>query len=142
MPQVVTCILENNGKILILKRSNLVGTYRGFWGGVAGFVEPLEEPYDTAIKEISEEVGIGMNELRLVRKGESIEFSDMYEGKRYKWVVYPFLFHVDHPELVHIDWEHEEYRWIYPSDLKKYDTVPQLDELVKQLLYNEGDGDT
>ena len=142
MPQVVTCILEHDGKILILKRSNLVGTYRGLWGGVAGFVEALEEPYDTAIKEIWEEVGIGTNELRLVRKGEPIEFTDLLEGRRYEWVIHPFLFHVDHAELIHIDWEHEEFRWVYPSDLKKYDTVPQLDELVEQLLQNEGDGDT
>jgi 8-oxo-dGTP pyrophosphatase MutT (NUDIX family) len=133
MPQVVTCILENKGKILILKRSNLVGTYRGLWGGVAGFVEELEDPYDTAIKEIREEVGIGINELTLLRKEEPVEFIDIYEGKRYEWVVYPFLFHVDHAELVRIDWEHEEYRWIYPSDLKKYDTVPQLEEVVEQL---------
>ncbi|HVQ01693.1 MAG TPA: NUDIX pyrophosphatase [Candidatus Thermoplasmatota archaeon] len=142
MPQVVTCILEHDGKILILKRSNLVGTYRGLWGGVAGFVETLEEPYDTAIKEIWEEVGIGIDQLRLVRQGEPIEFTDSYGGRRYEWVIFPFLFHIDHPELVRIDWEHEEFRWIYPSDLKKYDTVPQLDELVEQLLKNEGDGDT
>jgi 8-oxo-dGTP diphosphatase len=119
MPQVVTCILENSGKILILRRSKLVGTYRGLWGGVAGFVEELEDPYDTAIKEIREEVGIGTNDLTLVRKGEPVEFTDVYDGRRYEWIVHPFLFHVDHAGLVRIDWEHEEYRWIYPSDLKK-----------------------
>ena len=133
MPQVVTCILENSGKILILKRSNLVRTYRGLWGGVAGYVEELEAPYDTAIKEIREEVGIGASDLTLRRKGEPVEFTDVYEGRRYEWVVYPFLFHVDHAELIHIDWEHEEFRWIDPSDLKKYDTVPQLEEVVDQL---------
>jgi 8-oxo-dGTP diphosphatase len=142
MPQVVTCILEHDGKILILKRSNLVGTYRGLWGGVAGFIEALEEPYDTAVKEIWEEVGIGINELRLVREGEPLEVTDIYEGKRYEWMIHPFLFHVDHPALVHIDWEHEEFRWIYPSDVKKYDTVPQFDEVLEQLLKNDGDGDT
>ena len=52
MSQVVTCILEHDGKILLLKRSNQVGTYRGLWGGVAGYVEELEDPYDTALKEI------------------------------------------------------------------------------------------
>ena len=142
MPQVVTCILVHDWKILILKRSNLVGTYRGLWGGVAGFVEALEDPYETAIKEIWEEVGIGMNELRLVRKGEPIEFTDLYEGRRYEWVIHPFLFHVDHADKVQIDWEHEEFRWVYPSDLKKYDTVPQLDELVERLMHKDGDGDT
>ena len=39
MAKVVTCLLENKGEILILRRSEEVGTYRELWGGVAGFVE-------------------------------------------------------------------------------------------------------
>jgi 8-oxo-dGTP pyrophosphatase MutT (NUDIX family) len=134
MPQVVTCILEHEGKILVMKRSNQVGTYRGLWGGVAGYVEELEDPYDTAIKEIREEAGIDLENLELVRKGNPLEFSDTYEGKRYDWIVYPFLFHIKSKDLVRIDWEHEEYRWVYPSEVRKLDTVPGLDEVVAQLL--------
>jgi 8-oxo-dGTP diphosphatase len=134
MPQVVTCLLENNGKILLLKRSNLVGTYRGLWGGVAGYVEELEDPYETAVKEISQEAGIDLDALMLVKKGDPIEFSDTYEGRRYDWIVYPFLFHIEDKGLVRIDWEHEEYRWVFPSEVRKLDTVPGLDEVVTQLL--------
>jgi 8-oxo-dGTP pyrophosphatase MutT (NUDIX family) len=134
MPQVVTCILEHDGKILLLKRSNLVGTYRGLWGGVAGYVEELEEPYDTAVKEIREEAGIDADAVELVRKGDPIEFSDTYDGRRYNWIVYPFLFHIQSKELVQIDWEHDEYRWVHPSEIKKLDTVPGLDDVVAQLL--------
>ncbi len=131
---MVTCILEHDGKILLLKRSNQVGTYRGLWGGVAGYVEELEEPYDTAIKEIRQEAGIEVDALELVRKGNPIEFSDTYEGRRYNWVVYPFLFHIQSKELVQIDWEHEEYRWVHPSEVRKLETVPGLDDVVTQLL--------
>jgi 8-oxo-dGTP diphosphatase len=134
MPQVVTCLLEHDGKILFLKRSSLVGTYRGLWGGVAGYVEELENPYDTAIKEIRQEAGIDLDALELVRKGNPIEFSDTYEDRRYNWIVYPFLFHIKSKELVRIDWEHEEYRWISPSEVKKLNTVPGLDKVVAQLL--------
>jgi 8-oxo-dGTP pyrophosphatase MutT (NUDIX family) len=134
MPQVVTCILEHDGKILLFKRSNQVGTYRGLWGGVAGYVEELEDPYDTAIKEIRQEAGIELDALELVRKGNPIEISDTYEGRRYNWIVYPFLFHIQAKELVHIDWEHEEYRWVHPSEVRKLQTVPGLDEVVMELL--------
>ncbi|MCX6663778.1 MAG: NUDIX pyrophosphatase [Euryarchaeota archaeon] len=131
---MVTCLLEHDGKILLLKRSNLVGTYRGLWGGVAGFVEELEDPYETAVKEIRQEAGIGVDALELVRKGDPIEFSDTYDGRRYDWIVYPFLFHIESKELVRVDWEHEDYQWVAPSELKKFDTVPGLDEVVAQLL--------
>jgi 8-oxo-dGTP diphosphatase len=134
MPQVVTCILENDGKILLLKRSNLVSTYRGLWGGVAGYVEELEDPYGTALKEISEEAGIDPEGVTLVKQGDPVEFSDTYEGKRYNWVVYPFLFHIDNKSLVRIDWEHEEYRWVLPSEVRKLDTVPGLEEVITHLL--------
>lgn len=134
MPQVVTCILEHAGKILLFKRSNLVGTYRGLWGGVAGYVEESENPYDTAIKEIQQETGISLDALVLIRKGDRIEFNDTYKGRRYEWIVYPFLFHIKSRELIRLDWENEEYRWIYPSEMKKLNTVPRLDELVIKLL--------
>jgi 8-oxo-dGTP pyrophosphatase MutT (NUDIX family) len=104
------------------------------WGGVAGYVEELEDPYDTALKEIRQEAGIGVDALELVRKAEPIEFSDTYDGRRYDWIVYPFLFHIESKELVRVDWEHEEYRWVSPSELKKFDTVPGLDDVVAQLL--------
>jgi 8-oxo-dGTP pyrophosphatase MutT (NUDIX family) len=120
----------------LLKRSNQVGTYRGLWGGVAGYVEEFEDPYDTALKEIQEEVGIELDAFELVKKGNPIEFSDTYDGRRYDWVVYPFLFHVQSKEPIHIDWEHEEYRWVHPSEMRKLNTVPGLDEVVNQLLGN------
>ena len=52
--------------------------------------------------------------------------------------MYPFLFHIESKELVRVDWEHEEYQWVTPSEVKKFDTVPGLDEVVSQLL---GTGD-
>ena len=58
MPKVVTCLLMKDSKLLILKRSDKVSTYKGLWGGVAGYIEEHEEPYETALKEIKEEVGI------------------------------------------------------------------------------------
>jgi len=35
---VVTCFLRNDGEVLLLCRSDAVGSYRGQWGGVAGHV--------------------------------------------------------------------------------------------------------
>jgi 8-oxo-dGTP pyrophosphatase MutT (NUDIX family) len=134
MPQVVTCIVEHGGKILLLKRSALVGTYRGLWGGVAGYVEELEDPYETAVKELREEVGICIEDVELITKGEPIEFTDTYDGRQYEWLIYPFLFHLEDKNLIRVDWEHEDYQWVFPSELKKFETVPHLEKVVSQLL--------
>lgn len=134
MPKVVTCILEHDGKILLLKRSNQVRTYRGLWGGVAGYIEKHEEPYHAAIKEIQEETGIYLDALKLICEGDTLQFSDTYDGRNYDWVVYPFLFHIKSRKLVHLDWEHEEYCWVYPNKVKKFDTVPGLYQVIIKLL--------
>lgn len=134
MPKVVTCLLENNGEILILKRSEEVGTYQELWGGVAGFVEGNEEPQETAIKEIKEEVGIEKKDLLLVKKEDVIKFTDLYGDKLYEWIVYPFLFHIKDRGKIQIDWEHTEFRWVKPSELKKYDTVPRFKEIVLKIF--------
>ena len=134
MPKVVTCLLENNGEILILKRSEEVGTYQELWGGVAGFVEENEEPQDTAVKEIKEEAGIEKKDLLLVKKEDAIKFTDLYREKLYEWIVYPFLFHINDRNKIQIDWEHTEFRWIGPSELKKFDTVPRFKEIVLKIF--------
>jgi PncC family amidohydrolase len=119
---VVTCFLEHGGKILILRRSGKVGTYRRSWAGVSGYLETND--IDQAYTEISEETDLYKKDLKLMKKGEPLEVIDKDLNR--KWIVHPFLFHVKSPDKVKIDWEHTETKWIKPSELKKYDTVPGL----------------
>ena len=101
MPRVVTCLLVNDDrKLLILKRSNMVRTYKGLWGGVAGYVEKNEEPYETALKEIREETGLGKKDVKLIKQVESVNFTDFYEGVRYDWKIFPFLFKTSHRPFI------------------------------------------
>jgi 8-oxo-dGTP pyrophosphatase MutT (NUDIX family) len=135
MPKVVTCVLVNNeGKLLVLKRSDKVKTYKGLWGGVAGYIEENETPYDTAIKEIKEEAGLDEKDVNLIKKLDPIHFTDNYNGERYDWKIFPFLFKTEKKKKIDIDWEHLEYRWIPPPDIVKYDTVPHFREIVSKLL--------
>jgi 8-oxo-dGTP pyrophosphatase MutT (NUDIX family) len=134
MSKVVTCLLINKDKLLILKRSDKVGTYKGLWGGVAGYVEEHEEPYETALKEIKEEVGIEKKDVSLVRKCDPFTFTDYSEGKRYNWTIYPFLFKIEKKDKIQIDWEHSKYKWISPLDIRRYDTVPHLKDIVFKIF--------
>ena len=135
MPRVVTCLLVNDdGDLLILKRSNRVRTYKGLWGGVAGYIEENEEPYDTALKELREEVGLEKEDVSLVKQLEVVRFTDFYEGVRYDWEVFPFLFRTGKKSKIHIDWEHSDYRWITPTEIGKVDTVPHFKDIVFRVL--------
>ncbi len=135
MPSVATSLLLNNeGKLLILKRSNRVKTYKEFWGGVAGYVEKNETPIETAYKEIKEEVGLKKEDIYLKKKLDPITISDNYENKRYEWKIFVFLFELSKKSDIKIDWEHSEYKWIKPSEIINYKTVPHLKEIVKKII--------
>ncbi len=133
MPQAVTCVLMHQGKVLLLRRSDRVRTYKGLWGGVAGYVEPGEQPLQTAYKELREETGLTPDLVRLVAQAEPIAFTDVYQGERYDWTIHPFLFELLKDKNLKIDWEHSEYRWVKNKDLPAYQTVPHFPETVRRL---------
>jgi len=116
-------------KILILKRSDKVRTHKCKWAGVSGYIEPGESAEFTAIKEINEETGLMENEVELIRRGEPIHVQD---GTKV-WVVHPFLFKCN-SDKIRIDWEHTEYRWIMPGELKDYDFVVFLDHTLAAVI--------
>lgn len=123
---VVTCFLERDGKIMILRRSERVGTYRGKWAGVSGYIEPGSTPQQQAWTEIREEAGLDRDDVELVQEGETLEVVDSELSR--KWIVHPFRFRVLNPEKIRIDWEHTEARWTAPEDIGRHDTVPKLRE--------------
>ncbi len=119
---VVTCFLEHSRKILILRRSSKVGTYRRSWAGVSGYIETND--IDQAFTEMRQATQLYQKDLKLIKKGKPLEVIDKNLNRT--WIVHPFLFHVKAPDKIKIDWEHTESRWIKPSELKKFDTVPGL----------------
>jgi predicted aconitase with swiveling domain/8-oxo-dGTP pyrophosphatase MutT (NUDIX family) len=124
---VVTSILRNRGRILLLRRSDRVGSYRGQWAGVSGFIEPGEADKAAALREIAEE--IGECKARFLKRADPERFRD---GDNV-WCVHPFLFDVGGRD-VRIDWEHESFEWVAPEDVSRYPTVPGLQQIVCKLL--------
>jgi len=136
MVKVATCLLvDDDGKLLILKRSEKVKTYKGQWGGVAGYIEENEKPYHTALKEIREEVGLEKRDVNLIKQYGPVEFRDFYKGNSYDWQIYVFVFIIKKNSKINIDWEHIEKRWILPSEIGEYNTVPFLRDIVTKILF-------
>lgn len=121
---VVTCFLEHGDKIALLKRSQLVGSHRGKWAGISGYIESGITPYEQAITEIWEEAGLDGLDIELVIQGIPLEVIDPQMER--KWVVHPYRFRIAEPDKIQIDWENTELRWIDPVDIGDYETVPKL----------------
>lgn len=129
--EIVTSFLKFGGKILILRRSENVSTYKCRWGGISGFVEEGENPLERAVREIKEETGLKEKDFELLREGKPFSFKDKRIG--IKWKVRPFLFGAKNRKIK-INREHLAFKWIRPSDLPCYPTVPKLEESLKRVI--------
>lgn len=136
---VVTCFLERvdeqSPRILIVKRSQLVGSYHGHWAGISGFVEPNVTPDQQAYVEIGEETSLLPEQVQMLRRGKVVEYRDEELGRHF--YIHPFLFRVFTPEHIKTDWEASEMRWIQPSELLQYETVPKLPEAFASAINGE-----
>jgi 8-oxo-dGTP diphosphatase len=120
--RVVTSFLEReDGRILLARRSERVGSFRGRWAGISGYLED-PTPFDQAVREVREETGIEASALELRSSGRLVYARD---GGRI-FVVAPFRFRTK-VEAVRLDWEHTEFAWVEPSQIRRLDTVPRLD---------------
>ncbi len=117
---VVTVFLRNAGEVLLVRRSDEVGTYRGRWGGVSGYAEG--DPEGAARWEIAEETGLG-DAATVVHRGEPLAVTD--DDLSVRWVVHPFLFDCAGRD-VRPNEEVAETAWVAPPDLRRRETVPKL----------------
>ena len=119
--EVVTAFLIHDGRILVLRRSDKVGTYRGRWAAVSGTLE--QAPLDQAYTEIDEETGLGRDDVELLKEGDPLLIHD-HDNDR-TWQVHPFLFEVKDSSRIRLDWEHVDRRWIWPS---------RYENLIRQIV--------
>lgn len=128
---VVTCFLEYQGKILLLKRSSQVGSYQQKWAGISGYLEDGVSPGEQAWVEIGEETALLEGQVELKKEGQPLPVMDTVLQRT--WIVHPFSFQVKDPGGLHIDWEHSEFEWVRPEEMHEYDTVPGLYQAWQQV---------
>ena len=124
---VVSSLLFDGSKILLLKRSQKVGSFQGYWSCISGYIEQDELPLDAAIREIHEETRISSTEISLLQQNDP-RFSDTGE------VIFKsfwFFFKVRNGlSPILIDWEHDEFIWIEPRELKNFQAVPWIPSMI------------
>jgi 8-oxo-dGTP pyrophosphatase MutT (NUDIX family) len=129
---VVTVFIRHEGRLLLLRRSNRVGSYRGLWGTIAGHIEKCA-PREQALREIREETGLSEGDVTLFAEGPSWTLEDGDLG--IAWVIHPFLFETIAPQKVKLDWEHSEMKWVGPEEIGGRGAVPGLAESLERALH-------
>jgi len=120
---VVTAFLRRDGRILLVRRGGRVGSYRGRWSAISGYLED-PTPLAQARREIAEETGVGPDQIALTAAGGPIDVAAPERATL--WVVHPFLFELAPGAEIRLDWENVDLDWVPPAEIARRDTVPRL----------------
>jgi dihydroneopterin triphosphate diphosphatase len=100
-------IFDNEVKYLLLKRSKEKEPYPGIWQIVTGRIEPNEEAYKTALREVQEETG-----LKPVKCFVAPKVNQFYTSYGDKIFLIPvFVINVESKNVILSD-EHTLYEWL------------------------------
>jgi 8-oxo-dGTP pyrophosphatase MutT (NUDIX family) len=130
---VIVCFIVAENQVLLLKRSQEVSAYRGYWNTLAGYLDEEKPLIDVILEELDEELQLDFSLVEEIKSGEIYHNYDPDSGKN--WIVHPSLVRlIQMPEIV-IDWEHTDYKWVMPEDMDLYNTPPKLSTAFIKLFY-------
>lgn len=120
---IVVPIIQNlEGQYLICKMPPNRGVYPGQWALPGGGIEPQEQMYEALNREIKEELGIN------IIKATPWTFCDDIRTKIYPdasqeqvYMIYLTFDCITNETNIILNDEFEEYRWVYPDELKRFD---------------------
>lgn len=124
---VVAVLLRRRGRICLLKRSRRVGSDRGRWHCVTGFLSDGTTATQQAAQELFDETGIVMSDLEDFRAGATISLLDEHG---HPWTVSTFTCEVRDRRL-QLNWENDRYRWVSPKSLPRFDPVVWLYDVIR-----------
>ena len=125
---VVTSVLKNQNKVLVLRRSMKVKTMQDKWAGVSGYLEENEDLLSRALIEIYEETRINKDELILRKIFDQLNVQIHNE---LMIIIQPFCF-VSNTRKVVLDWEHSEYFWINHKEIDNFEFVPRFKQIISR----------
>ena len=115
----VVIIIDEEDRVLLLKRMQPQKDFAGLWGFPGGDVNKNEALEHCAIRETKEETTLEVADLKYV--GTERGFVWTYTTRNYVG-------------NVKLDFEHTDYAWVSIEDLPNYKTIPGSKKLIKEAL--------
>jgi 8-oxo-dGTP diphosphatase len=115
----IAIILDEENKVLLLKRMKPQRDFAGLWGFPGGEIKENETLEECAIRETKEETELNISDLKYI--GTERGFVWVYTTRTYAG-------------NIKLDFEHTNYAWVSIKDLSNYNTVPGTERLLKEAI--------
>ena len=125
---VVTAVVTAaDGTLALVKRSPRVGSYRGHWGGLSGFVEAGDASTAArAATEAVEEAGLTFTSMRHTVAGRPFRVDDAF-------IVHPHAFVVAGKPELSLNWENDEAAWVARAGVGAPPCAPVVPRLTDSI---------
>jgi 8-oxo-dGTP pyrophosphatase MutT (NUDIX family) len=124
----IVVFINQDNKVLLLKRATHANFAPGQWGLVGGGSEINENPTDTAVRETYEETGLKVVPSSLVK----ISKTTTPDGKEiHAYACNDFEGTVN---MKQVKDEHDDYRWVDVDKVEDYDTPGNTANFVKKAV--------
>jgi len=128
----LNCLVFHDNKLLVLLRGDTVGFLKGKWHVVGGFLDERIPIMEKAMIELKEETGITADPSQCTPHAPVEAMTDHKE-----WLIFPVIVRLTQTPTVKLDWEHTDHAWILPSDIAKYDLLPDVLDVLKDIKWLE-----
>jgi 8-oxo-dGTP pyrophosphatase MutT (NUDIX family) len=107
---VKVIVVNANNELLLLQRSDKTSRAHG-WDFAGGGVDKGENPLDAAMREVFEETGLSVSDLKILSTSHGHT-----DGGEYVMIGYSAHTTSD---KVQLSWEHESYRWMSVEEVNR-----------------------
>lgn len=123
-------VVNEAGEMLALHRSMDDVRRPGQWDFPGGHVDEGEDMRQAARRETIEEAGLDLSDLRLV-----FALSDMTPNGAGSWLV--FVAHVSGSPNIALSHEHDDYKWMKPSEFLENATYERQIKMITYAVEND-----
>jgi len=119
-------ILDNDGRIIMLKRNAQRRTSPNKWQTPSGFMKEGESAEEAVLREVWEETSLSGT---IKKSGSVFEVVDNWA----RWIIVPFLISVKTDKVIIDSKEHSEFRWVKVDEISTFECVKGIDKDLKSV---------
>jgi len=122
--------IRKDGKWLMLKRSEQKRFAPGYFHTVGGKIDPDEDPYTGALREVKEEAGVAVKNMRL--EAVTFEIAPVKENRDENWLCFYSSADYDSGEVAQT--EEGELILIDGADILDQKLIPSIRAIIHHIL--------